>query len=146
MSIDRSKKSQLPRALRNCNPLNIRLGSNWKGMKKEQTDKAFCQFESMAYGWRAALVLIRNYITGYNSSRRKYDSIAAIISRWAPECENATQAYIRTVSEMTGIHYLERIQWTDRKKVCAIAQAMGKVESGVQLDIEPILAAYDLIA
>ena len=48
------------RGVRNCNPLNIVHGSKWKGLRPEQTDPRFCQFVSMQYGWRAALIILRN--------------------------------------------------------------------------------------
>ena len=45
----------LPRGIRNNNPLNIRRGKDqWKGLRAQQTDASFCQFESLEYGWRAA--------------------------------------------------------------------------------------------
>ena len=38
------------RGLRNNNPLNIRHSADrWRGVRKEQTDPSFVQFESMAY-------------------------------------------------------------------------------------------------
>ena len=49
----------LPRGIRNNNPLNIRKSKDqWQGMRREQTDSAFCQFENLAYGWRAAFKLL----------------------------------------------------------------------------------------
>mgnify|MGYP003533551919 FL=1 len=46
------------RGIRNNNPLNIRLSADkWQGMREEQTDKAFVQFKSMAYGYRAAWII-----------------------------------------------------------------------------------------
>lgn len=70
-----------PRGLRNCNPLNIRLsGDKWKGMKAQQQDGDFCQFESMEWGWRAAFrLLTRTYYHKY----RLYN-IRDIIHKWAP--------------------------------------------------------------
>ena len=39
----------LPRGIRNNNPLNIRRTAKdqWKGLRAQQTDASFCQFESM---------------------------------------------------------------------------------------------------
>ena len=89
-----------PRGLRNCNPLNIRLsGDKRKGMKAQQQDGDFCQFESMEWGWRAAFwLLTRTYYHKY----RLY-TIRTIIRRWAPSSENDTSAYIANVSLLTGI-------------------------------------------
>ena len=91
----------LPRAIRNNNQLNIRRSKDkWKGLRVQQTDAAFCQFESLEYGWRAAFwLLTRTYYHTY----RLY-TIRAIVSRWAPPNENKTEAYIQAVSRLTGIN------------------------------------------
>ena len=63
----------LPRGIRNNNPLNIRRSKDqWQGMKKEQTDSAFCQFENLAYGWRAAFKLLtRTYYHKVGATQRE---------------------------------------------------------------------------
>ena len=91
----------LPRGIRNCNPLNIRRTAKdqWKGLAEAQTDRAFCQFKSLVYGWRATFYLLtRTYYHKY----RLY-TIRTIIRRWAPSSENNTEAYIANVSRLTGI-------------------------------------------
>ena len=91
----------LPRGIRNHNPLNIRRSKDqWKGMAEVQNDRAFVQFKSLEYGWRAAFVLLtRTYYHKY----RLY-TIRDIVSRWAPEADhNDTAAYIANVSKLTGI-------------------------------------------
>lgn len=76
---------------RNLNPLNIRYNimNHWKG--QTGCNKGFCTFDSMEHGFRAAFVLLLNYV------KRGYVTPTQIISRWAPESENDTAAYIRTV-------------------------------------------------
>ena len=50
------------RGLRNNNPLNIRHGKDqWLGAATTQTDKDFVQFQSMAYGYRAAWRILNTY-------------------------------------------------------------------------------------
>lgn len=85
------------RGIRNNNPLNIRIGNKWKGLKTPNTDGAFDQFINMYFGYRAAFVTLRNYI-----NKHKCDTVAKIISRWAPRNENNTEAYIKTVCKKTG--------------------------------------------
>ena len=89
-----------PRGIRNCNPLNIRKSKDqWKGLAEAQNDRAFVQFKSLEYGWRAAFhLLTRTYYHKY----RLY-TIRTIIRRWAPSSENDTSAYIANVSLLTGI-------------------------------------------
>ena len=91
----------LPRGIRNNNPLNIRRTAKdqWKGMAEAQTDRAFVQFKSLEYGWRAAFYLLtRTYYHKY-----RLFTIRKIINKWAPPNENLTATYIENVSRLTGI-------------------------------------------
>lgn len=83
----------LPRGFRNNNPLNIRKGSDWKGLSPVQSDTSFCVFSSMRYGIRAAIYLLLKYYKVYGL-HTLYD----IISRWAPQCENDTWSYCKLVA------------------------------------------------
>ena len=107
------------RGVRNCNPLNIRIGNNWKGERPTNSDGVFEQFTDMRYGLRAAFILIRRYITKY-----KLCTISAIISRWAPETENLTMAYINHVERLSGIDASEPIAPTDKQRLFSIVTAM----------------------
>ena len=50
------------RGQRNNNPLNIRHSTDrWQGARIQQTDPSFVQFESMAYGYRAAWRTLESY-------------------------------------------------------------------------------------
>ncbi len=100
----------LPRGIRNNNPLNIRRGKDqWKGLRAQQTDSQFCQFETLEYGWRAAFYLLtRTYYHKY----RLY-TIRMIINKWAPPNENLTETYIQNVSRLTGIAPDEQENGTD---------------------------------
>lgn len=88
------------RGIRNNNPLNIRYGSNWKGMEidSRNIDSSFCVFQKPYWGFRAAFITLRTY---YNV--HKCRTIATIIRRWAPPSENATNNYIKVVCEKTGL-------------------------------------------
>lgn len=87
------------RGMRNNNPLNIRRGANkWLGEVdsiRGVRDADFCQFSSLAYGYRAAIKILLTY-----QSKHKCKTIRKIINRWAPLIENNTQAYIRRVVDM----------------------------------------------
>ena len=86
-------KQTLPRGLRNNNPGNLRRSAdNWKGLRPEQTDPNFFQFTAPEWGYRALIKTLQTY-------RKKYglQTIAELISRWAPANENNTSAYIRSV-------------------------------------------------
>ena len=127
------------RGLRNDNPLNIRHGkSQWVGMREKQTDKAFVQFKSRVYGYRAAFVLIRNYI------KKGKDTIGKIIARWAPSSDgNNTQAYINYVSKSTGIDASRVLRWEDKDDLVEIVRSMAHMESGIIEDKGLIAQAYE---
>lgn len=86
-----------PRGIRNNNPLNIEQGANWNGLADVQTDARFCVFKDVRYGYRAAARIIDNY------KNRGVETLAQIISTWAPASENNTAAYIDSVSQKIGV-------------------------------------------
>ena len=114
----------LPRGIRNNNPLNIRLGDNWQGLRQEQTDKDFCQFVSMEYGLRAAFIIIFNYL------KKRIDTPDKIIKRWAPPSENDTEAYINRVCKIGSLPRHEVIKKTNAPRLCRLVWAMAQVECG----------------
>lgn len=135
----------LPRGIRNNNPLNIRKGNNWQGERHPQTDKEFEEFESLTMGFRAAFKLMKNYIEGFGGRQKPCDNLEKIIRKWAPEIENATENYIKFVSDTTGIHRRQKVYFNNRWMMCRIVQAMAIVECGVKIDIETVQSGYDLV-
>ncbi len=145
-------KSSLPRGLRNCNPLNIRITpkqrsgqDRWKGMTPQQTDPAFCQFESMEWGWRAAFhLLTRNYY-----HQHQLHTIRTIIGRWAPPKDrNNTEAYVGRVAQLMrynpdfelGIPSMHPARWM------MLGVAMAVVENGTDcLDYMAMLQGWQLL-
>ena len=126
------------RGLRNNNPLNIRLSHDkWVGRCKRQTDPQFFQFETMAYGYRAAFVLLRTYRQKYG-----YNTLQAIIQRWAPSNENNTEAYIRHVSQWAGIDPDKLLAGQDANTWIKIVAAMSRVENGVEANMEDVMQGY----
>ena len=81
------------RGIRNMNPVNIRLGESWLGLRMKQTDPDFCQFTSMIYGCRALLKLLRTYV-----EKRGCTTIRKVVERWAPPSENDTTSYVLSVA------------------------------------------------
>lgn len=134
-----------PRGLRNNNPLNIRKGNNWRGERPVQHDNQFEEFESLEYGFRAAIKLIKNYIEGKGSAGKPLNTIEKIIRRWAPPSENATSKYIDYVAGCTGLHPSQVISFQDRNTICNIVQAMAMVECGQMIDLDIIKSAYDMV-
>ena len=135
----------LPRGIRNNNPLNIRrmAKDQWKGLRAQQTDASFCQFERLEYGWRAAFYLLtRTYYHKY-----RLFTIRAIISRWAPPNENQTATYIENVCRLTGIAPDEPIGIPSDQPArwMALGVAMAIQENGTDsLDYFAMLKGWEL--
>ena len=119
------RNNNLPRGLRNNNPGNIRRNSDVFQGEKTSSDREFKQFKSMAYGYRAIFKILSNYYRNY-----KLDTIRKMISRWAPENENNTNAYIKAVSDYAGIPVDDTININDREQMIRIVAGMSKVENG----------------
>ena len=137
-----SEKLRQPRGLRNKNPLNIVKNPNisWQGEIKPSTDKNFAQFETLAYGCRAALKLLRTYYEKHHCR-----TISSIIRRWAPETENNVQAYIQNVSRMTGIEPttpLPPMKEETKLVWCDLVLAMATVECGLDVKTKEMLATH----
>lgn len=132
-------KRQLPRGIRNNNPLNIRIGNVWLGEVSEPTDPDFEQFVSMEYGLRAAFVLLRRYIRHY-----KRTTIAQIISAWAPRNENNTTLYIDKVVQLSGIDPDTQLKFEDADAMVKLVSAMAYVENGREVEMKKIQAGYNM--
>lgn len=120
------KVGTLPRGVRNNNPLNIRVGNDWQGERTVQTDGAFEEFESSAYGFRAAAKTIRTY-------QRKYGlkTINDIVSRFAPPSENNTSNYAKFVAKKMGIDVNAPINvFNDDVLLAELLHAMSIIEVG----------------
>lgn len=127
--------------MRNNNPGNIRIsGDKFQGEVIPSRDKAFKQFESMAYGYRAIFKILRNYQRNY-----KLDTIRKMISRWAPESENNTLAYVMTVSSRSGISPDDPVSADNREVMIRIVAAMSFVENGVEADMSDVIAGWKLL-
>ncbi len=130
-----------PRGLRNCNPGNIRLSDDkWQGLREEQTDEDFFQFQSMAWGYRALIRTLQNY-------RRKHNcwTIRDFITRWAPSCENNTLAYIKSVCNYLGVPSVYVPDVDDKDTMCALAAAMSRHENGIDAIMQEVSDGWDLL-
>lgn len=129
------------RGVRNHNPLNIRKGDKWQGLDNNGTDTEFCTFINDAYGFRAAFRILKNYMR----ATPRHDTIRKIITRWAPPADNNdTEAYISTVSKLTGISPDSKIQFSEVGRMIDLVKAMAKVETGHDYNERVILTGYQL--
>lgn len=132
-------KSNIPRGIRNNNPLNIRVGNTWFGEVSNPTDRWFEQFIEMRFGVRAAFILLYRYINRY-----KLYNITKICTRWAPKSENDTIKYIETVSKVSGIDVAQRLNFDDRMTMMKLFKGMCMAENGCVIDDCDIDEGYEL--
>jgi hypothetical protein len=134
------KSNRVSRGLRNCNPGNIRQSkTRYKGEKPHSTDSAFKQFETLEWGYRAIFMLLHTYrVRGYG------DTIAKMISRYAPPFENNTEAYISRVCQQTGIDRDQRLNTLNSVQMIPIVSAISAVENGVKADEEVVARGWEL--
>ena len=117
----------LPRGIRNNNPGNIRLSKiKWKGQKcSNQIDSQFVEFISPLYGVRALMRLLLTYYIKYG-----LDSVEAIINRYAPPIENATDSYIYHICTILNVKRREQINLCNKKHLINFAKAITLHENG----------------
>lgn len=134
-------KKQVSRGLRNNNPGNIRKSesSKYLGEVLPSQDPAFKQFESMSWGYRAMFVLLYTY-----QKRYKDRTIRQMISRYAPPCENDTEAYIRAVASRSFVPADSNISADNKEVMVPIVAAMSQVENGTPADMADVRAGWDL--
>lgn len=130
-----------PRGLRNNNPGNIRLSKDtWKGLRKEQADKEFFQFETPAYGYRALMRTLQTYRTKHGCA-----CMADFIARWAPHTENNTGGYIRRVCTDMQVPPAYVPDVHDKATMCAFAAAISRVENGTAAVMADVEAGWELL-
>lgn len=130
----------MTRGYRNNNPLNMRHDKDrWQGEVVPSQDGAFKQFETMAWGYRAAFKLLHNYQKN-NGCRILSD----FINRWAPPSENNTSAYVSTVAKRAGLSDVSEIDTLKGDTMRAVVSAMSYVENGVEANEADVAAGWDL--
>lgn len=121
-------KIGLPKGMRNNNPGNIRVSSNaWQGKipLSQNTDGAFEQFTTYAYGIRA---MIKNLLSYYNDG---INTLQSIIYKWAPPADNNnTAAYVAFVANKTGYSPTQPLDLNNQTTMRKVVAAMAEVENG----------------
>lgn len=129
----------ISRGLRNNNPLNIRKSSTQFVGETDGNDASFKTFKTMAYGYRAAFVILRTYYKKYGCN-----TVGKIIKRWAPPTENNTTNYIATVSRRSKIPSGRKLSFS-MGEMTAIVAAMSYVENGEVADAKAVAQGWDLM-
>lgn len=138
-------KSKQLRGFRNNNPGNIdyKKNNHWKGqlMYDPSIESRFCRFETVEYGIRALILLLRTY-------QRKYGltTVSQIIGRWAPTNENNTMVYIQSVADELGLSPTETIDLNNKTVVINLAKAIIRHENGLQpYDAETFERTWEML-
>lgn len=132
----------MSRGLRNCNPGNIRRsGVRYRGEVVPSRDKAFKQFESMAWGYRAMFMLLDSY-----RRRHALTTIRAMITRYAPPSENFTEGYIRIVARRSGIDADATLDTRSPRDMVPVVAAMSEVENGVKPVLGEVREGWNIFA
>lgn len=130
----------MSRGLRNNNPGNIRISSTtYLGEIVPSQDKAFKQFESMPYGYRAMFMLLYTYHKRYG-----LNTIRKMIYRYAPPIENHTDSYVNTVVTLSGVGADKVVNAKDVNVMIPIVAAMSRVENGVNANMEDVKKGWEL--
>lgn len=129
----------MSRGISNCNPGNIRISKvKYLGEATPSKDKAFKQFSTMAWGYRAMFVLLHTY------SKNGYKTIRQMINRYAPPIENHTENYIKFVAERAKIFADVEIDTTDPAEMIPMVSAMSQIENGVPAMTEQVQQGWEL--
>lgn len=127
----------IPRGIRNNNPLNIRHnGDRFLGEVVPGSDRAFKQFTSMAYGYRAAFVILGSYLS------RGLNTVEKIIRAWAPPTENSTESYIAHVVQRSGVGRNKVLTAESGSEYRKIVAAMCHCENGVPANMADVEAGF----
>ena len=117
---------KLPRGIRNKNPGNIKLGTNWDGLSAEQNDPIFCTFDEAVMGIRALMRILLTY-----RFTHKKTNVDSIISRWAPPSENDTEAYIDFVCKKMDVKPLDELD-NSIEHYLPLVKCIIQMENGMQ--------------
>lgn len=135
----------IQRGLRNNNPGNIDYNpiNKWQGAVPYDPaiEKRFCRFESPEYGIRAIMLLLGTYQQKYGLK-----NISDLISRWAPNNENNTNSYIKSVSNSMNLSPKTVVNIKDKATLISLVKAIILYENGQQPYNDSVFEkAYSLI-
>ena len=117
---------KLHRGIRNKNPGNIKLGTNWDGLAAEQTDPTICIFDEAVMGIRA----LQRILLTYRFTHKKA-TIDEIIYRWAPPSENSTDKYVEFVCKKLNKEKDVRLN-NSMEDYLPLVKAIIQMENGMQ--------------
>lgn len=127
------------RAMRNNNPLNIRIGNVWLGELENPSDKNYEQFCTIEYGLRAAFVLMRRYINHYH----RY-SVPEVVEAWYQEPPYNNADFIDKIYKLSSINDGETLNYFNQDQMCRLMAALSKLIADADIDMKKIEKAYKM--
>lgn len=120
------------RAVRNNNPGNIRVGTNWQGLMPrsqmnpdQATETAFCVFLTAQWGFRAMATIFHTY-----ADKDGVTTLRGAVARWAPPTENNTGAYLNHVCQLLSWAPDAPFPFHDQAHMAACVKAFSTHEVG----------------
>lgn len=114
----------MPRGIRNNNPGNLKGELGFMGFKGLD-DKGYGTYDTPEAGLRAMAINIRN-----QQDLHGLNTVADIVTKYAPPDENNTPAYIASVSKALGVKPDEKIDLHDPETLAKFMSASIKQENG----------------
>lgn len=135
------RMNQQTRGERNNNPGNIdRNETIWLGMSDIQPDSRFITFNDPKWGIRALAKVLLSYYHAHG-----LNTVSGIINRWAPDVENATDAYVNHVAELLNVAPDQAINLENANILESLVRAIIAHENGrVAYSDEVIQTGVDL--
>ena len=114
-----------PRGIRNNNPGNLNFVHQPGAVLEPGPNARFARFPTAEAGLEALRDQLCRYIT-----RDGIDTVAGIISKWAPPTENDTAAYIRGVAHSLGVEPDTRLGQPTPRLISGLMNAIIRFENG----------------
>lgn len=114
-----------PRGIRNNNPGNLNFVHQPGAVLEPGPNARFARFPTAEAGLEALRDQLCRYIT-----RDGIDTVAGIISKWAPPTENDTAAYIRGVAHSLGVEPATRLGQPTPRLISGLMNAIIRFENG----------------
>jgi hypothetical protein len=129
--------SNIPRGIRNNNPLNIENGQFTQSQPGYAgSDGRFAQFTDAAAGTNAASALLDSY------ARRGLNTVSGIVNRWAPPSDNnPTSNYAASVAKQMGVDPNQPLDMSNPQVKSALISAMAGFENGQKMPPQQVAQA-----
>lgn len=114
-----------PRGIRNNNPGNLNFAHQTGAVLEPGPNARFARFPTA----EAGLAALRDQLLLYNR-RDGLDTVADIISKWAPATENNTASYIRGVAHALGVRPFQALGPFAPTVLTGLMKAIIQFENG----------------